>query len=193
MLVSEMSAPAFLAERPGLSLELVANAGFLSASSREADLAVTFGVPQSARLTVERLTDYALGLYAAPAYLDRTNRPATREGLRGHELVGYIDDLIYAPELRYLNDVLPGLRARTTSSSIRAQLELTRSGAGLCVLPHFMAAADPGLEPVLGGDVRLVRTFWVSVHRDLREARRVRDVQRWLFETVAAKKAALLP
>jgi DNA-binding transcriptional LysR family regulator len=186
------AAPAFLAERPGLSLELVANAGFLSASSREADLAVTLGRPQSSRLSVERLTDYALGLYGAPAYLAVRGRPAKPEDLPEHDLVGYIDDLIYAPELRYLSEVLPGLKARTTSSSIRAQLELAKAGAGLCVLPHFMAGGDPGLEPVLASDVRLVRTFWVSVHRDLQEARRLRAVRAWLFETVAAKKEALL-
>jgi DNA-binding transcriptional LysR family regulator len=187
------AAPAFLAERPGLSLELVANAGFLSASSREADLAVTLGRPQSSRLSVERLTDYALGLYGAPAYLAARGRPARPEDLTQHDLVGYIDDLIYAPELRYLSEVLPGLKARTTSSSIRAQLELTRAGAGICVLPHFMAGADPGLEPVLDADVRLVRTFWISVHRDLQEARRLRAVRAWLFETVATKKDDLLP
>ncbi|MDB5433043.1 MAG: LysR family transcriptional regulator [Caulobacter sp.] len=187
------AAPALLADRPGLSLELVANAGFLSASSREVDLAVTFAPPQNSRLVVERLTDYALGLYAAPGYLAKAGRPDTLEALRPHELVGYIDDLIYAPELRYLNDVLPGLRARTTSSSIRAQLELTRAGAGLCVLPHFMAAADPGLEPVLGDKVRLVRSFWMSVHRDLQDARRLRAVQAWLVETVAARQSSLMP
>lgn len=187
------AAPAFLAERPGLSLELVANAGFLSASSREVDVAVTLGPPQSSRLAIERLTDYALALYAAPAYLARAGRPRTPEDLRAHDLVGYIDDLIYAPELRYLNEVLPGLRARTTSSSIRAQLELTKAGAGLCVLPCFMAGGDAGLEPVLQGQVRLERSFWVSVHRDLLEARRMRQVRAWLFETVAERREALLP
>jgi len=185
--------PALLAARPGLSLELVANAGFLSASSREVDIAVTLGPPASSRLAVERLTDYALGLYGASAYLAEHGRPRTLEDLTGHAFVGYIDDLIYASELRYLRDVHPGLRARATSSSIRAQLELARAGAGLCVLPHFMARRVQGLEPVLPALVELTRTFYVSVHHELQESLRIRVVRDWLLATVKAQASLLRP
>jgi len=183
--------PELLNSRPGLRLELVATAGFLSASSREADIAVTLAPPTSSRLAVERLTDYGLGLYGAPAYLDRAGRPQGVEDLGAHHLVGYIDDLLYAAELRYLNEIHPDLRVRATSSSIRAQLELTVAGAGLCVLPHFMADASPALEPVLPGAVQLTRTFWISVHRDLQETRRIRIVRDWLLATVAAQRGRL--
>jgi DNA-binding transcriptional LysR family regulator len=182
--------PGLLDSRPGLRLELVATAGFLSASSREADIAVTLAPPTSSRLAVERLTDYGLGLYGAPEYLQRAGRPAGVEDLRSHHLVGYIDDLLYASELRYLNEIHPGLSVRATSSSIRAQLELTQAGAGLCVLPHFMAR-DSGLEPILRDTVRLTRTFWVSTHRDLQETRRIRVVRDWLVATVLAQRGRL--
>ena len=185
--------PALLNNRPGLQLELVATAGFLSASSREVDIAVTLAPPASSRLVVERLTDYRLGLYGAPQYLARAGRPRTIDDLLSHYLVGYIDDLLYAPELRYLSEIHPALRVRTTSSSIRAQLELTRAGAGICVLPHFMARGAVGLEPVLPDLVGLTRTFWISVHRELQETRRVRAVRDWLVETAAARTGDLVP
>jgi DNA-binding transcriptional LysR family regulator len=169
----------------------VATAGFLSASSREADIAVTLAPPTSSRLAVERLTDYGLGLYGAPAYLDQAGRPQGVEELAAHHLVGYIDDLLYAAELRYLSEIHPDPRVRATSSSIRAQLELTAAGAGLCVLPHFMAGASPALEPVLPNAVQLTRTFWISVHRDLQETRRIRIVRDWLLATVAAENGRL--
>jgi len=183
--------PELLNSRPGLRLELVATAGFLSASSREADIAVTLAPPTSSRLAVERLTDYGLGLYGAPAYLDQAGRPQGVEELAAHHLVGYIDDLLYAAELRYLSEIHPDPRVRATSSSIRAQLELTAAGAGLCVLPHFMAGASPALEPVLPNAVQLTRTFWISVHRDLQETRRIRIVRDWLLATVAAENGRL--
>jgi len=176
-----------------LQLELVATAGFLSASSREVDIAVTLAPPASSRLVVERLTDYRLGLYGAPQYLARAGHPRTIDDLLAHSLVGYIDDLLYAVELRYLSEIHPALRARTTSSSIRAQLELTRAGAGLCLLPHFMAAAVAGLESVLPQTVSLTRTFWISVHRELQETRRIRVVRDWLLETAAARSHDLIP
>jgi len=185
--------PMLLRSRPGLHLELVANAGFLSASSREVDIAVTLAPPTSSRLAVERLTDYRLGLYAAPRYLDRAGRPGGVGDLPSHDLVGYIDDLIYAAELRYLNEVHPDLRVRSTSSSIRAQLELTRAGAGLCILPHFMAGEAEGLEAVLPDEISLIRTFWISVHKELQETRRIRVVRDWLLETASARAHLLMP
>ena len=185
--------PTLLDSRPGLHLELVANAGFLSASSREVDIAVTLGPPASSRLAVERLTDYQLGLYAAPSYLRRAGDPERVGDLPAHHLVGYIDDLLYAAELRYLHEIHPDLKVRTTSSSIRAQVELTRAGAGICVLPHFMARDADGLEPVLGDEVCLTRTFWVSTHRELQETRRIRAVRDWLVKTARARARLLHP
>ena len=185
--------PPLLNSRPGLRLELVANAGFLSASSREVDIAVTLGPPPSSRLAVERLTDYQLGLYAAPHYLSRAGSPERVADLPSHHLVGYIDDLLYAAELKYLNEIHPDLQVRTTSSSIRAQLELTRAGAGLCVLPHFMAKGAEGLEPVLPDTVCLTRTFWISTHRELQETRRIRVVRDWLLETAKTRAPLLRP
>ena len=56
-------------------------------------------------------------------------------------MIGYIDDLIFTPELDYLDEVSKGLRPRLQSSNLVAQLQATVAGAGICVLPHFMAVA----------------------------------------------------
>jgi len=45
-------------------------------------------------------------------------------------LVGYVPDLIYAPELRYLAEVDEALEPTLRSSSINAQASLIASGAG---------------------------------------------------------------
>src|SRR5215831_8224070 len=58
--------PALIAQRPGLRVELAAASGFLSPTRREVDMAITLGMPDAHRLTVEPLTDYQLALYAAP-------------------------------------------------------------------------------------------------------------------------------
>ena len=47
---------------PGLRIELAANAGFLSPSRREVDMAITLAAPDAARLIVEPLTPYQLAL-----------------------------------------------------------------------------------------------------------------------------------
>jgi DNA-binding transcriptional LysR family regulator len=182
--------PALHARRPGLRIELAAQSEFLSPVKREADIAVTLSAPHAARLVVETLCDYQLGLYAAPAYLDRAGTPKRLEDLTGHTIVGYVDDLLYAPELRYLDEVHPHLRAALASSSIRAQEEIVRAGGGVAVLPCFMAA---GLTRILKPKVKLERRFWLSTHRDVAETARVRQVCDWLRALVKAEARRLAP
>ncbi|MDO9473032.1 MAG: LysR family transcriptional regulator [Caulobacter sp.] len=182
--------PALRRQRPDLRIELAANAGFLSPSRREVDMAVTLSAPTAGRLVIEPLTDYRLGLYGSPAYLDRRGRPYDLKALSALDIVGYVDDLIYAPELRYLDEIGPGLRPSLSSSSIRAQREIIAADGGVGVLPCFMA---DGLERILHRDVDLTRRFWLSTHRDVAGIARTRLVRAWLFELVAANSAAMNP
>jgi len=182
--------PGLRAQRPGLRIELAANPGFLSPSRREVDMAVTLSAPDNARVVVEPLTDYQLALYAAPAYLARAGAPTSIEALGEHELVGYVEDLIYAPELRYLEEIGAGLRPMIASSSIRAQREVIAAGGGIGVLPCFIAS---DLVPVLAQKVLLTRRFWISTHADVAGAARVRAVRRWLVDLVADRRSVLSP
>jgi DNA-binding transcriptional LysR family regulator len=104
--------------------------------------------------------------------------------------VGYVEDLIYAPELRYLDEIHPGLRPSLASSSIQAQREMIAAGGGIGVLPCFMAQ---GLATVLPDRVQLRRRFWIGAHRDVSDTSRVRALRHWLKELVATQKALLLP
>lgn len=185
--------PSLATAHPGLVLELAANSGFLSLASREADIAITLAPPQSARLAAEHLTDYDLGLYASADHLRTHGAPRTREDLEGRSFVGYIADLVYAPELSYLDEVRPGLRPHIASSSIRAQASIIAEGGGFGVLPHFMAARDPRLTPVLPEVVRLTRSFWIAVHREIENTARVRTVRRWLHALAEREHGRLRP
>jgi DNA-binding transcriptional LysR family regulator len=177
-------------QRSGLRLELAASSGFLSPGRREVDMAVTLSAPSDPRVTVEPLTDYQLALYAAPDYLARRTAPSGIESLRSHDIVGYVDDLIYAPELRYLDELGLDLRPSIASSSIRAQREILAAGGGIGVLPCFMAA---GLTALLTDQIVLTRRFWMSTHTDVIDTARVRAVRKWMIEVVAAHRSRLSP
>ena len=185
--------PEFAAAHPGLTLDLVANSGFLSPSKREADIAVVLSRPKAGPVIARKLSDYALRLYASPAYLAATGMPEGPPDLaRGHRLVGYIPDLLDAPELRYLDEIHPGLAATIRSSSINAQQRLLAQGAGIGVLPCFIGDADPALRPVLPGQ-RIMRSFWIVTHKDTHNLARVRAGTKWLVEAAARHRALMLP
>jgi molybdate transport repressor ModE-like protein len=178
---------------PALEVELVAMPRLFSLSKREADVAVVLSRPTAGRLTVRRLTDYRLGLFAAPAYLARRDPIHRVADLKGHRLIGYIEDLIFTPELDYLPLIEKGLRAKFASTNLIAQMNATRAGAGLCVLPYFMTVGDDGLVPVLADDVRIMRTFWLITHADLAGMLRVRVTTDFIAEEVAKARELFLP
>lgn len=182
----------FAAAHPALTIDVAASSGFLSPSRREADVAVLLARPRHGPVVAGKLSDYALHLYAARTLIERSGTP-TRESLgQRHPLVGYIPDLLYSPELRFADDLgaLPAPTLR--SSSINAQTRLIVSGAGVGVLPHFIAAAEPTLVRVVP-EVTINRSFWLVTHRDTRQLRRVRAFSGWLTALVAKHRERLLP
>lgn len=179
-----------LADRhPDLQIQLVAIPGVLSLSKREADIAVTLSPPREGRLVTRKLTDYGLSLYAAPAYLDARPPILTRADMAGHRFIGYIGDLLYAPELDYMEAPDVDIHVGLQSSNLIAQLQAALAGAGLCVLPDFIAAREPGLRRVLPDTVHLDRSLWLVTHADLKSLARIRAVTTMILEAVRADRA----
>ncbi|WP_294356555.1 LysR family transcriptional regulator [uncultured Sphingomonas sp.] len=181
----------FARRHPALTIDLVASSGFLSPSKREADAAVLLERPSAGPVVASKLADYTLRLYASRGYLDRHGAPTRETIAADHRLVGYIPDLLYSPELRYLREIDPGLSPGLRSSSINAQARLIASGAGVGVLPHFIAGGNPDLVRVMP-EVEIARAFWLVTHRDTRQLRRVRAFRAWLVELVTRHRAQLI-
>ena len=169
----------FSALHPRLTVQLVPIQQIQPQSQRESDIAVML-TPAGARFSSERLASYGLGLYASPAYLAEGGTPASREALRPHRLVGYIEDLLFSRELDYLDEVLPGLRAQVQCSSLLAQAEATRAGAGICVLPHYLARQVPGLVAILPQEVSLRRTYWLNTAPGIERVPRIQALADFL-------------
>lgn len=185
--------PRFQAAHPRLAIDLVANSGFLSPSRREADVAIMLSRPHTGPLVAHKLADYTLRLYGSRSYLDVHGAPQKPSELaERHALVGYVPDLLYAPELRYLDEVHTGLKAQIRSPSITAQMQLVIAGAALGVLPCFMAEGDPRLVQVLP-ECRITRSFWCVTHQDIRKSPRVALFRQWLDETVRDMEEVLQP
>lgn len=183
---------AFLAERaPGLRLELVAETRHFSLTKREADIAVSLARPTTGRATVQKLTDYRLQLYAAAAYLAREEPIRSLADLPRHRSIWYIDDLLHYVELKELEAFFQS-EIVFRSTSVEAQANACAEGAGLALLPHFLAARRTDLVPVLDGTATFTRTLWLSVHADLRSLPRIATVVDFLKDLVARRRALLL-
>lgn len=173
----------FRADHPDIRLDLITASGFLNPSKREADMAVMLARPRTGRLVAAKLGDYRLHLYGAKDYCAVRGVPATTDDLFGHSLVGYVPEFLYSPELDYLGEIAPGLEPALRSTSINVQHRLVAGGAGIGVLPAFIAGKDDRLIRLL--DVEIVRSLWLVTHSDVRRLARIEAVARWLRARVA--------
>jgi DNA-binding transcriptional LysR family regulator len=107
---------AFKREYPSINIDLVSGSGFLNLSRREADIAIGLSRSKSKRIHSTQFANYKLGLYASKQWVEINGTPATIDDIQNAPMIGYIDDLIYAQELRYLEEALPRSVATLRSS-----------------------------------------------------------------------------
>jgi len=177
------------ARYPGLTVQLVAASAVFSLAKREADIVVAVSRPPAGRVAASKLIDYDLALYASPDYLGSHPPIRSADDLRAHLFVSYIGELLHFPELDFLQHVAPGGATSLESSNLVAQLKATLAGAGLCVLPAFLAREEPGLVRVLADEVCLTRSLWLIVHEDLAELARIRAAVRFIRSEVEAARS----
>lgn len=89
---------------------------------------------------------------------------------RQQQLIGYIPDLIYAPELDHLNDIGRGLHAHVRSSGINAQHRFSPAGRRRGVLPCFVGDAEKSLVNVLP-TVAITCSLLLAIHLNRRPNR----------------------
>ena len=172
-------------KHPGLTIDLLALPRLLHLSRREADIVISLERPTRGSVIVTKLADYALHLYGPCEYLARRAVIGTRDDLRHHAFVSYVDDLLFTKELQFLDALHPPERFALRSTSITAQYEAVRAGAGLAVLPAFIADRDPVLSRVLGEEATFTRTFWMSMPAEAKHQARFQAVWGALKEVAA--------
>jgi DNA-binding transcriptional LysR family regulator len=166
----------FAAMRPGLAIELVAISRIFNLTKREADIAITLTRPAKGRLIAHKLLDYTLQLFATREYLQKHKPIGKPADLLEHSVVAFIEDLNPISQLNFLDEIHTSIQPCFTSSTIVCQSEAILAGAGVGVLPRFMAVKHPELECVLPEQVKLKRTFWLCVHADLHRLARIRAI-----------------
>jgi DNA-binding transcriptional LysR family regulator len=177
------------AAQPALQIELVPTPSGFSLSKREADIAISLARPAEGRLHVRKLTDYRLGLYAAAAgpIVGSIEEAAKRP------FISYIDDLLYTPELDYVPPALKIVEPRLRFSNLLAQHAACAAGAGLCILPCFLADPDARLARILADQINLTRSFWMIVHSDMRDLARIRVTGDFIADAAHKAVARFMP
>lgn len=133
---------------PGIEIELVASDASENLLFREADIALRMYRPEQLDLVAAHVADLGLGLYAAPAYLDRRGRPASIADLLAHDLVGFDRSDLMIRMMAAL-----GVQRRRSDFPMRCDDQLVhwnlvRAGLGIGGAQRLFAETDPSVERV---------------------------------------------
>lgn len=172
---------------PSLEIELIAVPMYYSLSKREIDILITVRKPTVGNVICKKLTSYNLGVFGSQEYLKKHGEIHSREDLKDHKIIGYIDDLLFDRDLQFMEEIYPGLSPQLKSTTVVAQMEAVASGAGVGVIPFFMANREKRLRSVLP-EITIARDYWLQVNPESRKIARVRVAIDFLSQQIGLDK-----
>lgn len=181
----------FQRQHPKLEIELMPVPMYYSLHKREVDILISITKPTSGNIVSRKISNYRLGLFASEEYLATHDKISSKSDLNGHTMVDYIEDLLYDDDLRFLNELSPGTKADFRISTVIGQMNAVLSGAGVGVIPYFMAYNEPDLVPVLP-ELSIERRFWLQVNPDSRQLARVRTTIDFIINSIESDKDIFL-
>jgi len=168
----------FVAEHPGIDLNIICTLQHLSLTRREADVAVRVTGRPPETLVGRRLARVAVGVYAAAG--------AEPGMVEGRDWIGWQDETY---NRMLIAAKFPDARIRHRTDDMLAIAAMARAGLGLVVLPCYVGDPDPGLRRVVPEPAHEHNMdLWVLSHPDLRRAARVRAVTEFIGDCVSADR-----
>jgi DNA-binding transcriptional LysR family regulator len=171
---------------PALRIELDTGDQRRDLGAGEADVALRGGhMAIDSSLVGRRIAPDPWTLYCSRDYAATHPRPRSAEDLRHHAIVGGGGEKVWPLYRAWLRRHRLEEAVTIHHSSGTGLLAAVRAGAGLAVLPSFVADRDPDLvrclEPMATDDAEL----WLLTHERLRHTPRVRAVMDFLGERLA--------
>ncbi len=177
---------------PRLSVDLLTVTRRAPSTRSGVDVEVVVGRPETYRVEPELLAPYRLGLYGSRDYLAADGTPQRSRDLAGRPLVYFIDSMLTVDDLDLARVLVPDMTDRLSSTNVLVHVEATCAGAGLGLLPCFLADTRPDLVRVLPDEVSVQLEYWMVVRPEAAQRREVAAVVAALRTRVASMRDVLL-
>ncbi len=151
--------------RPALAVELITATQPARQHRSGVDLEIVVGRPEVLRAYAAPLCSYSLRLYASRDYVRAHAAIQTVSDLARHPLIYYVESSLQVDELDRALRELPASPPSVRSTSVFTHIEATAAGAGVGILPDFVADRDTRLHRVLEHEWSHPLAYWV-VARD---------------------------
>jgi DNA-binding transcriptional LysR family regulator len=176
---------------PGIVLELVTGSTAVNLSRREADLALRFGAASVTQpnVLVRKLPEVPWALYATKKYLEERGAVRIGDGLAGHDVIAFDEELQGIPPARWMAENATAARRVLIANGILAMARATAAGFGVAALPCFLGT-EHKVERATEGNI-VSAGAWLVVHPDMARTARVRAVMDFLVEIFHQQRAHL--
>jgi DNA-binding transcriptional LysR family regulator len=170
--------PDFRVRHPRIDLHVLVGTRQRDLARGEAELAIQSPRPRQKGVISVRIAKATLGLYASRALASAGNWRVAGSDSPGRPLLVYTRALQMLQEAAWFQPLLAGANVVLETNSTHVLLEAARAGAGVAVLPRFVARAHEDLiavsDDVAGHDV------WLITHPEFRRDPRIRAVADFL-------------
>jgi DNA-binding transcriptional LysR family regulator len=129
-----------------ISLEIISSNRPPDLKRGDVDLAVVVRTVIDEDLVRRSLGDVGWSLYASDAYLARRPAPVDPNDLSGHEIVALNSDSTVSPAVKWLAEHAGNATVVSRSNASAALVAAAVAGAGLAILPCFLAEVEPSLN-----------------------------------------------
>jgi len=174
----------FMAQHPGVKIELLATEKLLDIAAGEADVALRAGSrPTDPDLIVRKIVAVEWAGFCSPDYTAAQAPLAGPQDLRDHPVIGADGPLADAPPLRWL----AGQTAFAyVGSSIETMSNFAKAGVGVVMLPLTYGEAQSGLVRCLDPVPEMNASAWIVTRDDVRRRPAVRAFIDFIVAHVAA-------
>lgn len=149
-------------------------------------MGISLTPPTIRGVTTSPFATYPLGLYASETYLASTPSITALTDLRQHAMIGYVDSVLDIPDLRFMDETLPGVLPVIQTNNIAGQWMAAAASLGVAILPLYIGEPDLRLVRVLAAEVNIKRTYWLTIPRAMEALGRMRAARSELQALVAA-------
>lgn len=171
---------------PDLRINVLASNALSDLQRREADIAVRHTAPTQPELIARKVRDAPGRLYAARSYLARFGPITSRQDMARADLIGVGNATELIGFLRSHWD-LPVSQDNITvvGESGGAGWEMARQGLGVVPMTEDIASAFPDMVQILPELPPFPVPYWLTTHRELHRAKRIRIVFDHLAEALS--------
>ena len=162
------------------NIKLVTLSKNTNVTTKEVDISITIQKPKSEGVITKLLTSYSLGIYASKEMAIKIPKGLTKQDLKELPWVGYIEEMAYSEALMYHKELPNEVNFIFQSTSLTAQLQATKSGLGLCILPSYIGDNSSELSRIVE-EINFTRSYWISTRPDIIASQRHKEIWNYII------------